>query len=73
MKNTPRAIKLRESNIKKHGSLEAWQAYQREQGAKARRDTPRGFALIDKKKAREIQSMGGKARHGKKENGEAES
>jgi hypothetical protein len=46
--------KLRLAGIKRHGSEEAWREFQRASSMKADRTTPRGFAVMDKEKVKEI-------------------
>ena len=56
--------KLRLAGIKRYGSEEAWKQAQRESGALARRDTPRGFKVLkekDPERMREIAVLGGKS------------
>lgn len=60
-----RAEKYRQTAIAKHGSEEAWKEHQRQVGAKARRDTPRGFAVMDKDKVKEISQRGHEIRWSK--------
>ena len=57
------AEKLRRAGIAKYGSEEAWRAAKRKHGMKARRDTPRGFAVLKTKNPelfKELSSRGGR-------------
>lgn len=56
------AAKARLKEIEKYGSEEAWRQVMRERGAKADRTTPRGFAVIDKERVREISRKAAKIR-----------
>jgi superoxide dismutase len=65
VKNTPRALKLRESGIKKFGSLEAWREFQRSAASKSSRNSKGtgGFAWLkanDPDRLKAISSAGGK-------------
>ena len=62
MEETTRKEKLRLAGIKRYGTEEAWRQAKREQGARARRDTPRGFAVMDKAKVKEASKKGLEAR-----------
>lgn len=62
--------KIRLAGINKFGSEEAWREHQRQAGAKARRDTPRGFFVLKQKnpeRLREISKLGAKAKWAKSE------
>lgn len=62
MEEFSRAEKLKIAGIAKYGSEEAWRAAMRAHGAKARRDTPRGFARMDKELVKELSKKGLNAR-----------
>ena len=56
--------KLRQAAIKRYGSEDAWREAQRAHGAKARRDTPRGFKVLKEKdpsRMHDIAVLGGKS------------
>lgn len=66
---TPDGIKKqRETNIRKHGSYEAWREFMRNNGRKggsAPHSKPTGFAslkLSDPKRLKEISKLGGKSK-----------
>ena len=53
---------IRETSIAKYGSEEAYKAEMKRRGALSNRNTPRGFATMDKEKAREISIYAAKKR-----------
>lgn len=63
-----RKEKIKQAGILKHGSEERWRQSLRENGLKARRDTPRGFAKIDPERVKEISKLGVEARKRNAEN-----
>lgn len=62
MAELTRQEKYRASMIKKYGSEEAWKKAMAQYGNKARRDTPRGFARMDKELVKELSRRGVEAR-----------
>lgn len=57
-----RREKLLATGIAKYGSEEKYRQAMREYGAKARRDTPRGFAKMDKETVNRLSKLGVEAR-----------
>lgn len=60
--------KIRLAGIQKFGSEEAWREHQRQAGAKARRDTPRGFFVLkqrDPERLKAISKLGAEAKWAK--------
>lgn len=61
-----RQLKARQTAIDNAGGEEAYKQKMRERGAKASREAPRGFATMDKERAREISREAANKRwHGK--------